>query len=128
MTEQKVQDDAVDKFRKNDKFTKKSKGTNNTGKETLEVEDDETESAADGDDLKSLVYTSNSFVDIRDKQQNVVQAKCYSECTGKSCGTTVDFFPIHRILCIGAMVDPHFKTIKDTSPEFTEYARYGVSI
>ena len=43
MTEQKVQDDASDKFRKHDKFTKKDKGTNITGKETLEVEDDETE-------------------------------------------------------------------------------------
>ena len=39
-----------------------------------------------------LVYTSNSFVAIRDKQQNVVQAKCciIRECTGKTCGTTVD--------------------------------------
>ncbi len=27
---------------------------------------------------------------------------------------------VRRILCIGAMLDPHFKTIKDTSPEFTE--------
>ena len=24
------------------------------------------------------------------------------------------------ILCIGAMLDPRFKTIKDTAPEFTE--------
>ncbi len=39
----------ADKFRKHDKFTKKTKGTNNTGKETLEVEDDETESVTDGD-------------------------------------------------------------------------------
>ena len=122
MTTQKVQDTAEDKFRKHDKFTKKTKGTNNTGKETLEVEDDETEAAPDGDDngsddegstgsegigdkrtcgrdrktrhLKSLVYTSNSFVTIRDKQQNVVQVKCciISECTGKTCGTTVDIF------------------------------------
>ena len=84
------------------------------------MEDDEAEAAADGDDnasddegstgsegvgdkrtrgrdrktrhLKSLVYTSNSFVAIRDKQQNVVQAKCciMTECTGKACGTTMD--------------------------------------
>ena len=121
MTSQKVQDAAADKFRKHDKFTKKDKGTNITGKETLEVEDDETEAAADGDDngsddegstdsegvgdkhtrgrdrktrhLKSLVYTSTSFVVIRDKEQNVVQQKCciISECTGKACGTTVDY-------------------------------------
>jgi hypothetical protein len=78
----------TDKFRKHDKFTKKTKGTNSTSKETLEVEDDESEAAVDGDDngsddegstdcegvgdkrtrgrdhktrhLKSLVYTSNS--------------------------------------------------------------------
>ncbi len=122
MTEQKVQDAVEDKFRKHDKFTKKTKGTNITGKETLEVEDDEAEAAADGDDngsddegstgsegvgdkrthgrdhklrhLKRLVYTSNSFVAIHDKQQNVVEAKCciISECTGKACGTTVDIF------------------------------------
>jgi len=97
-------------------LTKKTKGTNNTGKETLEVEDDETEAAADGDDnasddeestgsegvgdkrtrgrdrktrhLKSLVYTSNSFVTIRDKQQKVVEAKCciITECTSGSPG------------------------------------------
>ena len=28
--------------------------------------------------LKSVVYTSNSFVSIRDGQQNVLQAKCCS--------------------------------------------------
>ncbi len=39
----------MDKFRKHDKFTK-TKGTNNTDKETLEVEDDETEASVDGDD------------------------------------------------------------------------------
>jgi hypothetical protein len=50
LTAQKVQDAAEDKFRKHDKFTKKTKGTNNTGKETLEVEDDETEAATDEDD------------------------------------------------------------------------------
>ena len=27
---------------------------------------------------------------------------------------------VRRILCIGVMLDPRFKTIKDTSPEFTE--------
>jgi len=27
---------------------------------------------------------------------------------------------IRRILCIGSMLDPRFKTIRDTSPEFTE--------
>ena len=27
---------------------------------------------------------------------------------------------VRRILCIGAMLDPRFKTIKDTAPEFTE--------
>ena len=27
---------------------------------------------------------------------------------------------VRRILCIGAMLDPEFKTIKDTAPEFTE--------
>jgi hypothetical protein len=106
LTTQKVQDVAGDKFRKHDKFTKKTKGTNRTDKETLEVEDDETETATDGDDngfddegstdsegvgdkrtlgrdlktrhLKNLVYTSNSFVTVHDKQQNVVQVKsCY---------------------------------------------------
>ena len=110
MTTQKVQDVAADQFRKNDKFTKKAKGTDNTSRQTLhqEVEQDEAEAAADGDDngcddevstgsegvsegvgekrtrgrdrkdrnLKSVVYTSNSFVTIRDKEQNVVQAKC----------------------------------------------------
>ena len=42
--------------------------------------------------LKSVVYTSNSFVAIRDKEQNVVQAKCciMLESTGKACGTTVE--------------------------------------
>ena len=110
-------------------MTKKTKGTNSTDKETLEVEDDEAEAAADGDDnasddegstdsdgvgdkrtrgrdhktrhLKSLVYTSNSFVAIRDKQQNVVQAKCciISECTGKACGTTVDILQISPKAC-----------------------------
>ena len=42
--------------------------------------------------LKSVVYTSNSFVTIRDKEQNVVQAKCciMLESTGKACGTTVE--------------------------------------
>ena len=90
-TAQKKQDAAADKFRKHDKMTKKTKGTNSTGKETLEVEDDEAEAAADGDDnasddeastgsegvgdkrtrgrdrktrhLKSLVYTSNSYLE-----------------------------------------------------------------
>ena len=127
MTAQKVQDDVADKFRKHDNLTKKAKGTNSTGKETLEVEDDETEAAADKDDnasddegstgsegdkrtrgrdrktrhLKSLVYTSNSFVSIRDKQQNVVQEKCciISECTGKACRTTVDIFQISPKAC-----------------------------
>jgi hypothetical protein len=39
-----------------------------------------------------VVYTSNSFVAIRDKEQNVVQAKCciMLESTGKACGTTVE--------------------------------------
>ena len=46
-TAQKIQDAAADKFRKHDKMTKKTKGTNSTGKETLEVEDDEAEAAAD---------------------------------------------------------------------------------
>ena len=115
MIAQKVQDAIADKFRKHDKFTKKTKGTNSTDKETLEVEDDETEVSADGDDdgsndegstvsegvgdkhthgrdrktrhLKNLVCTSNSFVVIRDNQRNVVQAKCciIRECTGKAC-------------------------------------------
>jgi hypothetical protein len=106
MTAQKVQDVAADQFRKNDKFTKKAKGTDNTSRQTLhqEVEQDEAEAAADEDvnngcddevstgsegvsegvgekrtrgrdrkarHLKSVVYTSNSFVTIRDKQQNV---------------------------------------------------------
>ena len=101
MTSQKLQDTAADKFRKHDKFTKKNKGTNSTDKETLEVEDDESEAEADGDNhgsddegstgsegvgdkythgrdrktrhLKNLAYTSNSFVTIRDKEQNVVK-------------------------------------------------------
>jgi hypothetical protein len=127
MTAQKVQDVAADQFRKNDKFTKKAKGTDNTSRQTLhqEVEQDEAEAAADEDvnngcddevstgsegvsegvgekrtrgrdrkarHLKSVVYTSNSFVAIRDKQQNVVQAKCciMLESTGKACGMTVE--------------------------------------
>ena len=101
---QKVQDDTTDKFRKHDKFTKKTKGTNSTDKETLEVEDDESETAADRDDngsddegstdsegigdkhtrgrdrktrhLKSLVYTSNSFVTI----QRTVGRACCPNC------------------------------------------------
>ena len=44
----------MDKFRKHDKFTKKDKVTNNTDKETLEVEDDEPEAATDGDDNGSF--------------------------------------------------------------------------
>ena len=35
---------------------------------------------------------------------------------------------VRRILCIGAMLDPRFKTIKDTAPEFTEYVGYGHSV
>ena len=35
---------------------------------------------------------------------------------------------VQRILCIGAMLDPHFKTIKDTAPEFTEHTGYGHSV
>jgi hypothetical protein len=52
MTDQKVQDVTVDQFRRNDKFTKKTKGTDNTVGQTFhqEVEQDETEAAADGDD------------------------------------------------------------------------------
>jgi hypothetical protein len=48
MTAQKVQDVAADQFRKNDKFTKKAKGTDNTSRQTLhqEVEQDEAEAAA----------------------------------------------------------------------------------
>ena len=49
----KTEKDAVaDQFRKNDKFTKKTKGTDNTAGQTLhqEVEQDEVEAAADGDD------------------------------------------------------------------------------
>ena len=113
--------------------------SNNTDKETLEVEDDEAEAAADGDDnasddegstdsdgvgdkrtrgrdhktrhLKSLVYTSNSFVTIRDKQQNVVQAKCciISDCTGKACGTTVDIFQSSPKAC-WSHLQKHHKT------------------
>jgi len=51
MTAQKVQDVAADQFRKNDKFTKKAKGTDNTSRQTLhqEVEQDEAEAAADED-------------------------------------------------------------------------------
>ena len=144
-TAQKKQDAAADKFRKHDKMTKKTKGTNSTGKETLEVEDDEAEAAADGDDnasddeastgsegvgdkrtrgrdrktrhLKSLVYTSNSFVAIRDQQQNVVQAKCciISECTGKACGTTVDILQSSPKACWNHLQKHHkteFLTLK----------------
>ncbi len=52
MTQQKVQVVVEDQFRKNDKFTKKSKGTDNTAEQTLhqEVEQDEAEDASDGDD------------------------------------------------------------------------------
>ncbi len=52
MTTQKVQDVAAHQFRKNDEFTKKAKGTDNTSRQTLyqEVEQDEAEAAADGDD------------------------------------------------------------------------------
>ena len=61
MTAQKVQDVAADQFRKNDKFTKKAKGTDNTSRQTLhkEVEQDEAEAAADGDvnnDLSSNLW------------------------------------------------------------------------
>ena len=52
LTTQKVQDTVADNFRKHDKLTKKTKGTDSTGKKTLdqEVQDDETETTADGDD------------------------------------------------------------------------------
>jgi hypothetical protein len=126
MTPQKVQDVVVDQVWKKDKFTKKSKGTDNTEGQTFhqEVEEDEVEAATDGDEdgcddevstgsegvsegvgekhtlgrerkvrhLKIVVYTSNSFVDIRDKEQNVMQVKCYIivESTGKVCGMTVE--------------------------------------
>ena len=61
MTAQKVQDVAADQVRKNDKFTKKAKGTDNTSRQTLhqEVEQDEAEAAADGDvnnDLSSNLW------------------------------------------------------------------------
>jgi len=43
--------------------------------------------------LNSVVYTSNSFVAIRDGQQNVVQAKCcIIGSKGKACGMTVEIF------------------------------------
>ena len=147
MTAQKVQDVAADQFRKNDKFTKKTKGTDNTPGQTLhqEVEQDEEEAAADGDDhgsddegstdsegvgdkhtrgrdlktrhLKTLVYTSNSFVVIRDTEQNVVQGKCYIiiECTGKACGTTVDIFQNSPKACWNHLQKHHkteFLTLK----------------
>jgi len=134
MTAQKVQDVAADQFRKNDKFTKKAKGTDNTSRQTLhqEVEQDEAEAAADGDvnngcddevstgsegvsegvgekrtrgrdrkarHLKSVVYTSNSFVPIRDGQQNVVQAKCcIIDC--KVYGMTVEIIQKSQVVGI----------------------------
>jgi hypothetical protein len=79
MTPQKVQDVAVDQFRKNDKFTKKTKGTDNTSRQTLhqEVEQDEEEAASDGDDngCDDEVSTVSEGVSevIRDKEQNVVR-------------------------------------------------------
>ena len=105
MTAQKVQDVVSDQFRKNDKFTKKTKGTDNTSRQTLHevstgsegVSEGVVEKRTPGRDrkdrhLKTVVYTSNSFVAIRDKEQNVVQAKCciMLESTGKVCGTTVE--------------------------------------
>ena len=33
--------------------------------------------------------------------------------------TLVSFVRNSKILCIGAMLDPRFKTIKETAPEFT---------
>ena len=58
-----------------------------TSQKVQEVEDDEAESASDGDDNGSDDEGSTSFVTIRDKQYNVVQTKCciISECTGKAC-------------------------------------------
>jgi hypothetical protein len=58
MTAQKVQDVAADQFRKNDKFTKKAKGTDNTSRQTLhqEVEQDEAEAAADGDENAVVLW------------------------------------------------------------------------
>jgi len=48
LTTQKVQHFVADNFRKHDKLTKKAKGTDRTGKKTLdqEVQDDETEAVA----------------------------------------------------------------------------------
>ena len=45
--------------------------------------------------LKSVVYTSNSFMPIRDGQQNVVQAKCcIIGAAGKPWGMTVEVVQI----------------------------------
>jgi hypothetical protein len=90
MTVQKVQHVATDQFRKNDKFTKKAKETDNTSRQTLhqEVEQDETEAEIDGDD--------NGFVSIRDKEQNVVQAdssKLFKTLLESSAETSQDRVP-----------------------------------
>jgi hypothetical protein len=52
LTTQKVQDTDADQFRKNDKFTNMTKGTDNPVGQTLhqEVEQDEVETTSDGDD------------------------------------------------------------------------------
>ena len=70
MTAQKVQDAAADQFSKHDKVTKKTKGTNSTGKETLDqqVPDDEAEAAADGDDNASDDEASTGSEGVGDKR------------------------------------------------------------
>ena len=57
MTTQKVQDDAADKFRNDDKSLQLSKKSKDTGKETLdhEVPNDKAETVADGDENGGVI-------------------------------------------------------------------------
>jgi hypothetical protein len=64
---QKLQDDAVDNFRKHDKLTKKTKGTDSTGKKTLdqEVQDYETETTSDGVTETTMVLMMREVLTVK---------------------------------------------------------------
>ncbi len=67
LTVQKLQDDAVDNFRKHDKLTKKTKGTDSTGKKTLdqEVQDYETETTSDGVTETTMVLMMREVLTVK---------------------------------------------------------------
>jgi hypothetical protein len=67
LTVQKLQDDVVDNFRKHDKLTKKTKGTDSTGKKTLdqEVQDYKTETTSDGVTETTMVLMMREVLTVK---------------------------------------------------------------